>query len=108
MDLQKFMQICCAISNNIAKNKSIIRIHSDSDSNLFFEYAVNVAYGLNDFLLENVHNAIEMYQFNCNLALPVEAISIIDVFREIAEAFYQRDYETTQCKFMFLKGYCEA
>lgn len=108
MDLQKFMQICCAISNNIAKNKSIIRIHSDSDSNLFFEYAVDVAYGLNNLLMENVKKAVEMYQFNCNLALPVEAISIIDVFREIAEAFYQRDFETTQCMLMFLKGYCEA
>ena len=110
MDLLKFLEVCTLLKHSISKGNKYIIIHSDGDDNKSnsFDCAVDVAYGLSGIEIELVKESLDKCHFNCVLAGNLEAIVIIDCFRDIAESFYTEDSDAAQNMLMYLKGYCEA
>lgn len=94
------------------QRKQVYHIHSDGDDNKSnsFDCAADVAYGLSGIEIELVKECLDKCHFNCVLAGNLEAIVIIDCFRDIAESFYTEasDSDAAQNMLMYLKGYCEA
>lgn len=110
MDLLKFLDVCTLIKRSISKGKKYIIIHLDGDDNKcnVFNCAADVAYGLSSIEIKLVKECLDKSHFNCILAGNLEAIVIIDCFRDIAESFYTEDSDAAQNRLMYLKGYCEA